>query len=369
MHSLDGIIYINLDHRLDRNQQILSELNRLGVNPQKFHRLCGVYDQYNGIKGCLLSHIQALTLAEEKRWKKVLILEDDVFFVGGAEAIEKQLSKFFHESQEKWDVFFLGGTYHEFNETSWEGFIRIQGSCCAHAYVVAGDYLEKLKACFASAYELIKEHLFKNQSLSYPLDTVWKVLQREDRWYAGKEQFAFQSVGASDIDILYEPLNRFMRIVYIDSGREEPLLEEFERIHMDMKRVFRLKDTGKGGRNNHLAALECAMELEGGNTIIIEDSVSFPKDLKAFDEELASFHKWGACDWDVYLLGGVNPKMKKARHSHFYQLTGVKEMYAYAVYEGYYEILYNHLKNEIDLDFPAQVGRWYKGLLSCNKIS
>lgn len=336
MRGIDGIIYINLDHRTDRKKLIESELHRIGVPNEKVHRFSAIYDRFNGTKGCLLSHIQALDLAIEKGWERVLILEDDVVFIKKQKEIENQLAYFFEITNGEWDVFFLGGGYREKKTTPWEEIFQVYNSWCAHAYIVHRPYLEKLKACFLSAYEMIKDHFFNNQSLIYSLDQVWRVLQRNDRWYANEQQAAVQKTGISDIDPVYEPLNRFKRVVYIDRGNEERLLTEFARVRLDLKRVYRSESP--------IEALHCAVEVGGEDTLIIEDTVTFPEDLKELDQVIAHFFKWRGHDWDLYLFDGMGCKIIETAHPDFYRVTQLSDCPLYALRQPFYQKVYTHLK-------------------------
>ena len=63
---VDGIVYINLEHRLDRREKLLKELSRLQVSYPEVVRISAFHTPMNGRKGCILSHITALEVAEEK---------------------------------------------------------------------------------------------------------------------------------------------------------------------------------------------------------------------------------------------------------------------------------------------------------------
>ena len=78
--QFDGIVYINLKRRPDRRASLMQVLEKLHVDFAKVHRIEAVDDPLNGVKGCLLSHIQALDLIQNKGWERGLILEDDVIF-------------------------------------------------------------------------------------------------------------------------------------------------------------------------------------------------------------------------------------------------------------------------------------------------
>jgi hypothetical protein len=43
MDQIDAILYINLDHRSDRNIHILQELYRIGYSDQIIHRISAVF--------------------------------------------------------------------------------------------------------------------------------------------------------------------------------------------------------------------------------------------------------------------------------------------------------------------------------------
>ncbi len=183
---------------------------------------------------------------------------------------------------------------------------------------------------------MIKDHFFNNQSLIYSLDQVWRVLQRNDRWYANERQAAVQKTGMSDIDPVYEPLNRFKRVVYIDRGNEERLLTEFARVRLDLKRVYRSESP--------IEALHCAVEVGGEDTLIIEDTVTFPKDLKELDQVIAHFFKWRGHDWELYLFDGMGCKTIETAHPDFYRVTQIGHSPLYALRQPFYQKVYTHLK-------------------------
>ena len=71
-------LYINLEHREDRKNQIESELKKVGFNN---------YQRFNAIKnekgylGCSESHLECLKLARAQNYPNVIILEDDFEFL------------------------------------------------------------------------------------------------------------------------------------------------------------------------------------------------------------------------------------------------------------------------------------------------
>lgn len=192
----EGIVYINLEHRKDRKENLLGELSRLGAAHAE--RIPAIYEPLNGAKGCYLSHIMALELAEKRGWKEVLILEDDCVFGQNVFKIKQLIEKFFQTFKREWDVFLLGGRYLQLGAYSKE-FVQVYRSVRAHAYVVNSPYYSILKGCFLKGYEGVRGDVFVNESFDKALDCAWHPLQKKGRWFASLESLAEQKENFSDI--------------------------------------------------------------------------------------------------------------------------------------------------------------------------
>jgi GR25 family glycosyltransferase involved in LPS biosynthesis len=193
----DGILYINLDHRKDRKKRILRELERLHVPRPKIHRIAGCYDPLNGHRGCVESHRKALAFASQKKWKTVLILEDDCVF-GARSAVEKAVQALKRLNND-WDAFLFGGKFFLLEECQAPGLARVFDAQNAHAYAVQSDYIPILDQCYKEACEGMKQILFFFETREWALDIRWKLLQRKNRWYTPKKPVAFQGPSFSDI--------------------------------------------------------------------------------------------------------------------------------------------------------------------------
>ena len=86
-----GIYYINLDKRLDRLEQIQSELVKMDISGVRF---CAI-NHINGIVGCGYSHLAVLKTARSLGLKNVLILEDDFEFLVSKSEFQQALVDFF----------------------------------------------------------------------------------------------------------------------------------------------------------------------------------------------------------------------------------------------------------------------------------
>lgn len=79
----DHAFVINLDRRKDRMDLLLPELARVGIEAERFPAIEpkeGKYGLSTGKLGCKLSHLEVVKLAQARKYRNVLILEDDVIF-------------------------------------------------------------------------------------------------------------------------------------------------------------------------------------------------------------------------------------------------------------------------------------------------
>jgi len=200
LNYFDGIIYINLSIRKDRKKEIERELKQISVHRKKIFRIEAHHDELNGARGCVQSHIHALNFAISKKWKNVLILEDDCTFVKSEQEIDAYIHEFIAHFNNNWNVFFLG-THIKFGRmTDHPSYIQVHFSLRSHAYAVNGPYLAKLRDHFVTTYEDMKNDLFFISSLTKALDRKWVELQMADQWFSGTEQIAQQSSSYSDIE-------------------------------------------------------------------------------------------------------------------------------------------------------------------------
>ena len=75
--NIDGIVYINLKHRTQRNQHMKNELELYNFNTEKIYRIDAVHNKDCGHLGCCQNHIKAIEFAQLNKWKNILIFEDD----------------------------------------------------------------------------------------------------------------------------------------------------------------------------------------------------------------------------------------------------------------------------------------------------
>ena len=198
MENINQIIYINLDKREDRKNELLDQLKNIDFPENKITRLSAVNMEDTPGIGCCYSHLNAMLLAKENNYKNVLILEDDFDFLVTKEELETNLQAFFDLNIE-WDVLFLSRRImnsEEVNDIIVKG-LEVQ---TASGYLVNGTYYDKLITNYTEGINL---YMQTKEHWNYQNDQYWKKLQLTDNWYCfkiimGKQRNSYSDLGKKD---------------------------------------------------------------------------------------------------------------------------------------------------------------------------
>jgi hypothetical protein len=185
------LLYINLDKRTDRREQIEQQLNTYGLS---YERLPAIYHSF-GIVGCTRSHLAALRLAKESGYQRVWIMEDDFEFLVSQEDVESTL-KMLCSGDIKFDVCMFA--YNALQRKEIEGsdcFFQICEAETASSYVVEAHYYDKLIQLYEQTIPLLEK---TRRHWDYANDQSWKILQNSDHWIATKQRMGKQRHGFSD---------------------------------------------------------------------------------------------------------------------------------------------------------------------------
>jgi hypothetical protein len=190
---LKHILYINLEHRIDRLHHVVGELGKIGVvHGERFPAI----KMAAGNVGCTLSHIKCLELAKKNEWPLVFICEDDITFTNPRVFCES-LRKF-AESGIQWDVLIVGGNNCPPFQVINDFCIRVQNVQTTTGYIVRKEYYDVLLANFKDGVSrLMREPDKKKQ---YSIDIYWKQLQQVDRWFLLTPLTVVQNYDYSDIE-------------------------------------------------------------------------------------------------------------------------------------------------------------------------
>lgn len=199
MENIERIVYINLDHRIDRREEVEGELKEYNIPQEKIRRFSAIkYDP--GFIGCTMSHIAVLEEAIKDNVKNILILEDDFQFVVSKDEFYESVDYFFN-LQKPWDVIMFNyntnnpeNKVEDFQDDSKIGYVRFAQTTCA--YLVNGHYMKTLLQNFK---EGLHHSLHTMQHWNYSIDIFWKHLQCKDEWFYFKKRIGKQRISFSDI--------------------------------------------------------------------------------------------------------------------------------------------------------------------------
>ncbi len=157
-------IYINLEHRKDRNEEIRKELLEF-IPEENIHRIDAIKHDY-GALGCSLSHIKALEYA--KQFDISCILEDDFVWMN-KERVWNILNRLLIID---FNVF-LGSGFCDRIITKNGFFYNVTNSGSTSCYIIKKKYIDTLQNNFKESAALL--NLSKKKE--YILDNYWKKLQ------------------------------------------------------------------------------------------------------------------------------------------------------------------------------------------------
>lgn len=205
MDKIDAVLYINLKHRIDRRQNILKELEKIGVDMSKVHRIDAVEEKLNGHLGCGKSHCKTLEYAIENNYDNVLILEDDFRFTQSKQYVNDSVNVMLRE---KFDVLMLTTHWKELIETKWNHVSKVISATTTSGYIVKKHYFTTLLKVFQEAVTKMEKKLLKRIANgdnkkqfndNNAIDQYWRRLQKEDTFYVFTPYLGKQDGTESDI--------------------------------------------------------------------------------------------------------------------------------------------------------------------------
>ena len=175
------ILYINLNHREDRNKELINELKKYNLTGERVEAI----KHPNGYIGCVLSHINCLNIAISKKYKEVIILEDDFIFLRSPDMLDLNFD---------YNVFLLGGSVWKKEDKG--NYYRVIDASRTEGYIIKENYYKTLRDHWIESVS----KLLCNHEIKYCLDIYWKILQRKDKFYMNKfGLIGGQRKGFSDI--------------------------------------------------------------------------------------------------------------------------------------------------------------------------
>ena len=197
---IDAILYINLEHRHDRNEHCLNEIRKIDPLLTKTCRIDAVSNKTNGALGCTLSHIKAIRFfLDNPTWNTCIIFEDDFTFSSNdIDHINNSLLYLFNNSSD-FDVLLLGVGSTDFKTvpTKSSHINKVESSQTASGYILTKKYANTLLSNFiTSSNNMIK----LGWDSKWCHDQYWKYLMPLGKWYTLKDRIGYQYSNYSDIE-------------------------------------------------------------------------------------------------------------------------------------------------------------------------
>jgi GR25 family glycosyltransferase involved in LPS biosynthesis len=217
MELLKNTLYINLDHREDRKENVENQLKSINVTGERFSAI----KTKAGCVGCTMSHIKCLELAIERNYEYVFICEDDIKFTN-PKLFLKNLEQFYQTSI-PWDVIIVCGN-------NCPPYLQISNFCirCKNVqtttgYIVHNKFFNTLLSNFKSGLtNLLREPENKKQ---YAIDMYWKHLQKDSYFFMIIPATVTQLESHSDVE------NRSIKYdhLMLDIDKKE-LIEQYQKM-------------------------------------------------------------------------------------------------------------------------------------------
>ena len=188
---VDRIVFINLDRRPDRKGEIEGELKKVGL--KNFERFAAIADEKNGAIGCCKSHLAVLKKAKERKYKNVLVLEDDFEFLVDKAVLFSEIEKL---SKVPFDACLLAYNTPNLYDSDHAFLYKITDAQTASGYIVQAHYYDTLINCWEEALRKFEE---TGDEAHYTCDQSWKALQAKDSWFCFKTRIGKQRKSYSDI--------------------------------------------------------------------------------------------------------------------------------------------------------------------------
>lgn len=153
MEHIHRIIYINLERRTDRRQQLERELQNLRVPATQIERFPAIAHE-NGLLGCGESHLAVLQRARAEGWPNVLVLEDDFLPAVGADQWQERLQQFFADVP-VYDVLLLAYNLMKANPHAARGVEKTIEAQTTAGYLVHCRFYDTLIANLAAGVQAL----------------------------------------------------------------------------------------------------------------------------------------------------------------------------------------------------------------------
>jgi GR25 family glycosyltransferase involved in LPS biosynthesis len=195
LNVFNHVIYINLEHRIDRKEHVEEQLLSIGIKaPIRFNAI----KLQNGALGCSMSHLKCLQTAKDNKWPQVLICEDDIHFLNPILFLTQLKSFLRLNKQNAWDVLLLAGNNMLPYEKNGMNSIKVHHCLTTTGYIVQEHYYDTLIQNYKEGIQKLMRE--PDNKKMYAIDKYWIKLQETDKWFLITPLSVVQMEDYSDIE-------------------------------------------------------------------------------------------------------------------------------------------------------------------------
>lgn len=196
----DHIYCVNLDARTDKWLICNVEFDKHELVVQRWPAAVGTALPRHpklmpGEVGCLKSHEMILRDIIEQKYKRVLVLEDDVEFVPN---VQNRFSDVVDMIPERWDMLYLGGSHLNEPKPINHAVARISRTYTTSSYGITLELAQEI----ISRFDNVQPH---------QVDVLYSHLHPTKQCYSFVPSLAWQRAGHSDIHNIHVDYTGFMK--------------------------------------------------------------------------------------------------------------------------------------------------------------
>lgn len=185
------VIIINLDHRVDRWQQVQHQLETIGV---KSYRRFSAVRKEHGALGCALSHQQVLSRWDTSSGRMLMVCEDDCAFELDRCALDHLVEEFAADPR----LNVLSLAYNARNSVPISATLSISSNTqTMSCYIVKPAAAAAMRAVAAESVRRLERG---ESDHTAAIDKVWKRIQRSLFFAIPRTRAAIQAPSFSDIE-------------------------------------------------------------------------------------------------------------------------------------------------------------------------
>jgi FkbM family methyltransferase len=195
MNKIDRVFLINLDKRQDRLIEFMQECRKMNI--QNVERFSAIYRPDHPALGCTSSHLAVVKLAKEKRYKNIIIFEDDFTFDVSRDVLEQRLTHFFNQSIPFKVLMLTYSLYDTHPATRHDDIVStISYAANAAAYLVNESCYDELIEHLSYGAEMLDK---TRQHWNYINDQIWRRSMETGGWFIFNEKMGRQRDSYSDL--------------------------------------------------------------------------------------------------------------------------------------------------------------------------